>query len=69
MITKDATAMNRNLNAKAANSLSPAPGDHWLPNWLPKIRSKKPSDQSGRRDLNPRPLDPQSRTARLARSD
>ena len=25
--------------------------------------------QSGRRDLNPRPLDPQSRTACLARSD
>jgi hypothetical protein len=32
---------------------------HWLPNWLPKLRSKNPSDQSGRRDLNPRPLDPQ----------
>ena len=42
---------------------------HWLPGWLPKIKSKKLSDQSGRRDLNPRPLDPQSRTDRLARSD
>ena len=42
---------------------------HWLPNWLPKIKSKNLFEQSGRRDLNPRPLDPQSRTARLARSD
>ena len=42
---------------------------HWLPNWLPKIKSKNLSDQSGRRDLNPRPLHPQSQTARLARWD
>ena len=42
---------------------------YWLPNWLPKLRSKNHSDQSGWRDLNPRPLDPQSRTARPARSD
>jgi hypothetical protein len=32
---------------------------HWLPNWLPNIYPRYPSDQSGRRDLNPRPLDPQ----------
>ena len=31
---------------------------HWLPDWLPKIKSENLSDQSGRRDLNPRPLDP-----------
>ena len=33
---------------------------HWLPNWLPKIKFKNLFDQSGRRDLNPRPLDPPS---------
>jgi hypothetical protein len=49
--------------------LPPLRESHWLPNWLPKLRSKNQSDQSGRRDLNPRPLDPQSRTARPARSD
>ena len=49
--------------------LPPLRESHWLPNWLPKLISKNTSDQSGRRDLNPRPLDPQSRTARLARSD
>jgi hypothetical protein len=49
--------------------LPPLRESHWLPNWLPKLRSKNTSDQSGRRDLNPRPLDPQSRTARLARSE
>ena len=27
--------------------------------WLPNIGPENPSDQSGRRDLNPRPLDPQ----------
>src|SRR5208283_4368034 len=48
--------------------LTPPWETHWLPNWLPKLRPKNPSDQSGRRDLNPRPLDPQSRTDRLARS-
>jgi hypothetical protein len=31
---------------------------HWLPNWLPKVRSKNMSDQSRRRDLNPQPLTP-----------
>ena len=39
--------------------LPPLRESHWLPNWLPKLGSKNPSDQSGRRDLNPRPLDPQ----------
>ena len=33
---------------------------HWLPNWLPNLQTKSTSDQSGRRDLNPRPLDPQA---------
>ena len=32
----------------------------WLPSWLPNLQTKSISDQSGRRDLNPRPLDPQS---------
>ena len=36
------------------------PGNHWLPGWLPKLKPKNLSDQSGRRDLNPRPLDPQA---------
>jgi cytochrome bd-type quinol oxidase subunit 1 len=40
--------------------------NYWLPNWLPKPISKNPSEQSGRRDFNPRPLDPQSRPACLA---
>ena len=40
--------------------LPPLRESHWLPNWLPKLGSKNPSDQSGRRDLNPRPLDPQA---------
>ena len=39
---------------------------HWLPGWLPKLKPKNPSDQSGRRDLNPRPLDPRSRMTCLA---
>ncbi len=46
--------------------LPPLRESHWLPNWLPKLGSKNPSDQSRRRDLNPRPLDPQSRMACLA---
>ena len=67
---KTAPAVNRNLKANATEpALPPLRESHWLPNWLPKLKSKNPSDQSGRRDLNPRPLDPQSRTARLARSD
>lgn len=35
----------------------------WLPVWLPRLGTydrKKLIYQSGRRDLNPRPLDPQS---------
>ena len=58
--------MNRILKAKAASRRALAPGkNHWLPDWLPKIASGKGPqnllpDQSGRRDLNPRPLDPQS---------
>jgi hypothetical protein len=68
-LTDNATAVNRTLKANATELACPAPGSHWLPNWLPKLRSKNPSDQSGRRDLNPRPLDPQSRMTRLGRSE
>ena len=49
--------------------LSLAPGTDWLPSWLPNLQTKSISDQSGRRDLNPRPLDPQSRITRLGRSE
>jgi hypothetical protein len=40
-----------------------------LPDGLPNLKPKNLVEQSGRRDLNPRPLDPQSRTTRLTRSD
>ena len=59
-LSKGATAMNRILKANATELACPCAGEgHWLPNWLPKIKSKNLFDQSGRRDLNPRPLDPQ----------
>jgi hypothetical protein len=40
-----------------------------LPDGLLKIKPKKSTYQSGRRDFNPRPLDPQARTPRLTRSE
>ncbi len=54
-----ATGVDRILKTKAAKLTGPGSETHWLPNWLPKLRPKNTSDQSGRRDLNPRPLDPQ----------
>ena len=69
-VTDNATAVNRILKANATELACPCSAEsHWLPNWLPKIKSKNLFDQSGRRDLNPRPLDAQSRMARLDRSD
>ena len=69
-VTDNATAVNRILKASATEPALPVLREsHWLPNWLPKLKSKNLFDQSGRRDLNPQPLDPQPRTARLARSD
>jgi hypothetical protein len=50
--------MNRILKANAAQPGLAHPGTLGLPDWLPKIKPKNSSDQSGRRDLNPRPLDP-----------
>ena len=68
-VTDNATAVNRILKANATELAALLQESHWLPNWLPNLQTKSTSDQSGRRDLNPRPLDPQSRTACLARSD
>ena len=48
------------LGGESQFVMSAEPGNHWLPGWLPKLKPKNPSDQSGRRDFNPRPLDPQS---------
>ena len=52
--------MNRILTANATQLACPCAGKPLVPNWLPKLWLKNLSDQSGRRDLNPRPLDPQA---------
>jgi hypothetical protein len=59
-LTDNATAVNRTPEGERHRAGLPLLREsHWLPNWLPKIKSKNLFDQSGRRDLNPRPLDPQ----------
>jgi hypothetical protein len=66
-LTKGATAMDKILKAKRKSAGRPS-GER-LPGWLPKDRKEPRNDPkplltskfwSGRRDLNPRPLDPQS---------
>ena len=60
-LTDNATAVNRTPEGERHRAGLPLLREsHWLPNWLPKIKSKNLFDQSGRRDLNPRPLDPQA---------
>ena len=66
-LTDNATAVNRTLKANATELACPCSGEsHWLPNWLPKIKFKNLFEQSERRDLNPRPLDPQCDAGHLA---
>jgi site-specific recombinase XerD len=49
-LTDNATAVNRILKANATELACPCSAEsHWLPNWLPKIKSKNLFDQSGRR--------------------
>ena len=58
-LTDNAAAVNRILKANATELACPCSGKAiGFPNWLPKIKSKNLFYQSGRRDLNPRPLDP-----------
>ncbi len=60
-LTDNATAVNRTPEGERHRAGLPLLREsHWLPNWLPKIKSKNLFYQSGRRDLNPRPLDPQA---------
>jgi hypothetical protein len=68
-LTYGATAVNRIPEANATELAALLRESHWLPNWLPSLQTKSISDQSGRRDLNPRPLDPQilARTRALQR--
>jgi hypothetical protein len=56
-LTKGTTVMNRIMKANAKVAW-PEPRHVGLPIGLPKLNPKNSSYQSGRRDSNPRPLDP-----------